>query len=79
MKRIKQLCNNDSVAKRGDQNYDPTYKYDYLFKCIIHNVNYLTEYAELDAIMDKTIFATASPGEYSAGVTFRVMVKPNVS
>ena len=29
--------------------------------------------------MDETTFATASPGESGAGVTFRVMGKPNVS
>ena len=79
VKRIKKLCNNDSVAKRGDPHYDPTYKYDYIFKCIIHNVNYLTEYAELDATIDETTYATASPGESGAGVTFRVVGKPNVS
>ncbi len=66
IKRIKKLCNNDSVPKRGDYNFDPTYKYDYIFKCIINNVNYVTKYAELDATIDKTTFATASLGESGA-------------
>ncbi len=45
----------------------------------MHNVNYLTERVELDARFDKTTFATKSPGEAGAGVTFRVIGKPNVS
>ena len=40
---------------------------------------YLTEKAELDATIDETSFATASPGEKDAGVTFRVRGKLSVS
>ena len=80
IKRVKKLCNNDSAIKNKDSpNYDPTYKYDYIFKCIINNVNYLTMDAELDCTIDETTYATASPGESGAGVTFRIMGKPNVS
>ena len=79
VKRVKKLCNNDVVPKRNEPDYDPTYKYDYIYKCIVHNVNYLTEHAELDATIDETTFATASPGEKGASITFRVIDKPNVS
>ena len=79
IKRVKKLCNNDSVAKRGSPNFDPTYKYDYIYKCIINNIDYVTEKAELDATIDETTFATASSGESGAGVTFRVVGKPYVS
>ena len=37
---------------------------------IINNVNFLIKYAELDATIDETTFATASLGESDAGVTF---------
>ena len=40
IKFIKKLCNNDSVPKKGDPNFDPAYKYDHLIKCKINNVNY---------------------------------------
>ena len=80
IKRVKKLCNNDSAIKNKDSiDYDPTYKYDYIFKCIINNVNYLSMDAELDCTIDETTFATASPGESGTGVTFRIMGKPNVS
>ena len=35
--------------------------------------------AELDWTIDEMTFATTSPGESGAGVTFRIMGKPNVS
>ena len=70
IKRIKKLCDNDSVPKRGDYDFDPTYKYYYIFKCIINNVNYVTKYAELDATIDETTFATASAAESGTSVTF---------
>ena len=78
-KQIKKLCNNDSAPKKGQEKYDPAYKYDYIFKCIVNNVNFLTKNAELDQTIDETSFATASPGEAGAGVTFRVFGKPGVS
>ena len=79
IKCIKKLCTNGSVPKKGDPNFNSTYKYDYIFKCIITNVNYLTKYAELDTTIDETTFAIALPGESGAGVTFRVIGKPNAS
>ena len=71
---MKKLCNNDSAIKNKDSlDYDPTYKYDCIFKCIINHVNYLIMDAELDCTIDKMIFATTSPGESGASVTFRIM------
>ena len=69
------MCNNHTVAKRGQPRYNLTYKYDYIFKTIIHNVNYLTEKVELDATIKGTLFVTASPGEKDAGVAFPVRGK----
>ena len=60
-RELKKLCNNDVVPKQNEPDYGPTYKYDYIYKCIVHNVNYLSELAELDATLDETTFATASP------------------
>ena len=73
IKRIKKLCNNDTAPKRVQANYDPTYKYDYIFKVLVHNINFLTKKVELDATIDETSFSTASPDEAGVGVMFRVM------
>ena len=79
IKRVKKLCNNDVCPKRGEEGYDPTYKYDYIYKCIIHNVNKLSKRSELDLTGDDTSWATASPIEAGAGVTYQVPNKPGVS
>ena len=79
IKRVEKLCNNDVCPKRGEEGYDPMYKYDYIYKCIIHNLNELSKRAELDLMGDETSWATASPGEAGAGVTYRVPNKPGVS
>ncbi len=60
IKTIKNLCNNDTVPKYGQPNYDPTYKYDYIFKALVHNVNFITKRAELDTTIDGTSFDTTS-------------------
>ena len=78
-KRVKKLCNNDVAPKKGEEGYDPCYKYDYIYKVIVHNINELSKRAELDITGDETSWATASPGEAGAGVTGRIMGKPGVS
>ena len=49
--------------KRGDEWYDLCYKFDYIYKCIVHNVNILTDEAGIDLCGDETIWATSSFGE----------------
>ena len=65
--------------RRGQPGYDPTYKYDYIFKTIVHNINHISEKAELGATIDETYFITASPGEKDTGVTYQVRGKSEVS
>ena len=70
IKRVKKLCNNSTAPKRGEEGYDPTYKYDYIFKTIVHNINLLSKLGELDITGDETSWATASFGEAGAGIPF---------
>jgi hypothetical protein len=35
LKRAYKLCNNQTAAKKGEDVYNPGYKFDYIFKCII--------------------------------------------
>ena len=37
LKRNLKLCHNGSVLKRGMPNYDPAYKYDLIYKMMVHN------------------------------------------
>ena len=79
IKRVKKLCNNQTVAKKGTDEYDPAYKFDYIYKCLIHNVNAISKDADLDLCGDETSWATASYGEHGAGLVGRIMGKPGVS
>jgi hypothetical protein len=42
------ICDNDLAPKKGDADYDPAYKYDYIYKCLIHNINELTQLDNLE-------------------------------
>ena len=73
------MCNNEAVPKKGQPGYDPAYKYDYLYKVLIHNVNALTKTAELDMTGDETTWGHGGFGEAGSGLTGRIQGKPGVS
>ena len=54
IKRIYKLCDNDLAPVKGDLNYDPAYKYDYIYKSLIRNINEMTLKADLDLCGDET-------------------------
>ena len=72
---VKKLCNNNTCPTQGELGYDPTFKYDYIYKYLFHNMNALNKKGELDLTGDETSWATASPGEKGAGMTGRIMNK----
>ena len=64
------------VAPKVYDYYNPTYKYFYIYKIIIQNVNLLSKHSELDQTGDNTGWETSLPGKKVSGVIFRVQVKP---
>jgi hypothetical protein len=54
VKWVYKLCNNDVAHKKGHTDYDPAYKYDYINKSLIHNINELTQLGNLDLCGDET-------------------------
>jgi hypothetical protein len=54
IKRFFKLNNNLIAAPRGMDGYDPCVKYDFIFKCLIHNMNYVTLCGDLDGTIDET-------------------------
>ena len=48
IKHVMKFCNNKDAPKRGDTNYDPYYKFDLFYKAIIHNVNAIRKWSDLD-------------------------------
>ena len=41
IKRVEKLCNNNTMTPKVHGDYDPAYNYDYIYKTIIHNINFL--------------------------------------
>ena len=51
IKRFFKLNNNLLSKPRGMEGYDPCAKYDFIYKCLVHNMNY-TLRAALDGTID---------------------------
>ena len=79
LKRVVKLCDNGSAKKRGEDGYNPAYKYDYIFDTITHNTNALTLYASLDLSADETSCAHQGYGEAGSGICVKVRGKPHVN
>jgi hypothetical protein len=79
IKRVIKLCNNDGVPKRGQEGYDPAYKYDMLWNILFANINSITKHAELDLCGDETTWGHGGFGEAGSGLVGRIMGKPGIS
>lgn len=78
IKCVLKLNDNRTAKKRGEDGYDPAYKYDFLYDTLFHNVNAMTEKAEDDQCGDETTWSHAGYGEKGSEITSRVTGKPNV-
>ena len=59
--------------------YNPRYKFDYILRCLIHNVNFLTKNAKLYIYGYKTSWETESCGEEGGGLTGRITNKTGIT
>jgi hypothetical protein len=79
LKRTYKLCDNEAAPKKGEEGYNPGYKFDYIYKCIINNINELSYSSDLDLCGDETTWAHNGFGEAGTGLLTRVMGKPGVT
>ena len=42
------------APKKGMEDYDPSSKYDHIFKAVAHDMNYYTEFTDLDGAIDES-------------------------
>ena len=63
---------------KGQDGYKPSYKFDYIWHCLIQKVNFITTRVKLDIYGDETSWATASYGETGDGLTGRIYNKPGI-
>jgi len=68
LKSALKLCHNGSSPKRGNNNYDPAYKYDLIYKCIVHNFNEVTKYADKNQVIDESTCRHSDYRETGAGL-----------
>jgi hypothetical protein len=47
-KRVMKLKNNQTSRKRGEEGYNPAFKFDLVYDCVISNLNAVTKYDEAD-------------------------------
>jgi hypothetical protein len=52
IKRYFKLSMGIEEKKRGEAGYDPCVKYDYIYRCLVHNMNYVTELADSPAMRE---------------------------
>ena len=60
-------------TQKGMPGYDPCVKYDYIWRCLVHNMNYVTARADLDCTIDETTWGFSG---YSGEAGGRLMNKP---
>ena len=52
IQRYFKLSNNLLSKPNGMERYDPCVKYDFIYKCLVHNMNYLTLHGNSDGTTD---------------------------
>lgn len=79
LKRTQKLCDNASAPQRGEEGYDPCYKYAMIYDAVVSNTNSMTEKGGLDAGADETSWANMGFGEKGAGTVGRIVGKPGIT
>ena len=77
-KRVKIICNNDTATKKGQVGYNPIYIFDYTWRCLIRNVNFLAKHAKIDICGDDKSWSTYSYGEAGDRLTGRITNKAGI-
>jgi hypothetical protein len=79
IKRVLKLNNNQTSPKRGQEGYNPAFKFDLLYDVLISNLNAVTKYADLDQCGDETTWGHGGYGEAGSGLAGRIMGKPGIT
>ena len=75
LKRNFKLCHNGSVPKRGQKGYDPAYKYDLVYKAMVHNCNAISRKGDDHLTLDETTWGFGGYGEHGSGLVGRLRNK----
>jgi hypothetical protein len=72
IKRNIKLCNNSEAKKRGEEGYDPAYKFDLPFRVLVSNTNAISSKADENQVVDETSWPHCGYGESGSGVCGRL-------
>ena len=75
LKEALKLCHNGSEPKRGQDGYDPGYKYDLVYRSMVHNTNGITLFADENQTLDETTWGHGGYGEAKSGLVSRLWNK----
>ena len=79
IKSVIKLNHNATTPKKGDDGYDPAYKFKKIFDVLVHNTNAVTKTADLDLCGDESTWAFMGYGEPQSGLVGGIDGKPGVS
>ena len=68
----------DDYIAQG-MNYWICLQFYYIWRCLIHNINFLKNHTELGLYGDETRWETAIYGETGAGITFQIANNPVIT
>jgi len=79
IRKIIKLNDNDKALKKMEEGYNPAYKYDFIFRCVVDNINEITHQADLDQYGNETTFGFMGYGETGTSFVSRIIGKPGIS
>ena len=79
IKHVIKLCNNKDAPKCSDTNYGPAYKFYFVNKAIVHNVNAIIKWVDLEKSGDNNTWGHVGFGEKDGGLTGYITGKPGIS
>ena len=77
IKRTVKLNMNSTCPKRGEPGYDPAYKFDFIYKTLVHNVNCTSKHAESNQCGDETTWLSHDPTNQATAGLSKLTVPPS--
>jgi hypothetical protein len=79
IKRVLKFNSNQTSPKRGEEGYDPAFKFDMLYDVLISNLNAITKYVEANQCGDETTWGHGGYREAGNSLAGRIMGKPGIT
>ena len=78
IKNSQKVCNNNIATNKRQDGYNPKYNFDYIYRCLIQNVKFITKHAVLDLCVDETSWEPESYSGVGDGLTGQIFNKTGI-